>query len=105
VPAKQRIAKRRPMFHPDTLALFRKLDRNPRQREAFSGGALRLAEALGLEAEFWTGNSPLDRRPAPHRLPGCCAFGDWHTCRNIRKALLEALAIAADDEAARCKSG
>jgi hypothetical protein len=50
-------------------------------------------------------NTPLDRRPASHRLPGCVAYDDWQTCRTMREALLEAIAIAAADEAARCESG
>lgn len=79
---------RRP-FGANVIALFVKLDRIPQERKAFSAGSRQLAELLGLEGEWLTGNSPLNPSPC-HHSPGCCAYTDFHHCRAVRTQLIEA---------------
>jgi hypothetical protein len=89
--AKRNPLRRRRRFQPNGVALFARLDAIPRERKAYSDGSRQLAGLLGLESEWLTGNSPLDRSRRPHRQPGCCAYTDWHTCRAVREELLEAV--------------
>jgi hypothetical protein len=90
--AKRTVLRRGRRFGADAMALFVALDRDPRARKPFSAGSRKLAGLVGLECEWLTGNSVLDRRRGPHRAPGCCAYEDWITCRAVRKELLLAAA-------------
>jgi hypothetical protein len=55
--------------------------------------AHQLARILDLVPEWWTGNSVLDRSDGPvHTSSAYIAFHDWHRCREVRLALLSALA-------------
>lgn len=97
MPAKLRAAKSlRPAFDPGTLDLFRRLEHmRPRRGEAFKQGERELARRLGLVSEWWTGNSVLDRGPPCHP-EGYIANSDHARCREVRLALLEALAETLD---------
>jgi hypothetical protein len=94
MPAKLRAAKdRRPQFGPEVLALIRELDSTPkRARESaeFKAKERTLMRQLNLVNEWWSMTSVLDRSDAPCWPPWNCAFDDWHTCRAVRLALLEA---------------
>jgi hypothetical protein len=96
VTAKRIPLRRLRRFSPGALALFIELDGKPKERKSFSSGSRQLAELLGLEAEWFTGNSPLDQRAEPHRSPGCQSYADWCTCRAVREELLAAAKRRAD---------
>ena len=82
-------------FKPDVLRLFAELEAQyasmPRRDPAFSDESRELARRLDLISEWWTGNSVLDRSARTCRPPEYIASRDWHTCRRVREALLEAL--------------
>jgi hypothetical protein len=92
MPVKARAAKdRRPLFDAETVALFVKLEgMKSRNSQAFKDGEHELARRLDLVAEFWTGNSALDRSSSPCHPPEYVAFQDWFRCRRVRHALLAA---------------
>jgi hypothetical protein len=75
---------------PEAIALFLEIERIPKQRRAFSDGSRRLARLLGLVPEWWTGNHVNDRSAQPYHRPEYAAYQDWHRCRAVREALLEA---------------
>jgi hypothetical protein len=77
---------------PESLALFAKLDgMEDRDSEEFRQRSHDLARLLGLVAEWWTINSVLDRSDGPHHPASYLAHADWHRCREVRTALLQAL--------------
>jgi hypothetical protein len=96
MPAKLRVAKQlRPQFSADVLALFVQLERTPPRRrgsQVFKDGEHELVRRLNLTNEYWTMNSVLDRKPSCHP-PGYAAHTDWHRCREVRLALLEAAGL------------
>jgi hypothetical protein len=71
--------------------LFLKLE-NSAEAVPFSDGAHELARLLGLVAEYWSGNSVLDRSPAPCHPSGYVTYKDWWTCRRVRLQMLDAAA-------------
>jgi hypothetical protein len=76
---------------PEAIALFAELENAPRRGRDFEGKTRELARLLGLTAEWWTGNHVNDdSRELLHRPP-YIAYQDWHRCRAIGPALLEAL--------------
>src|SRR5262245_55964509 len=97
MPAKLRAAKElRPQFSRETIELFGQLEAVPLRRrgsQAFKDGEHELARRLGLTSEYWTMNSVLDRKHSCHP-PGYAAHTDWHRCREVRMALLEAAGLA-----------
>jgi len=91
MPVKSRIAKgRRPSFSAEALALFVKLEGMCQRGQDFEESSHQLARMLGLTAEWWTGNSVLDRSEGPCHPPWCVAHEDWHVCRAVREQLLAA---------------
>jgi hypothetical protein len=87
--------RRRVPFTPEVVGAFQRLDAMPQEDRSFTEGAKELASALNLDAEFWTGKTPLDRSASPCDPPGYAAFTDWHTCRRVRGELLAAVLQAA----------
>lgn len=83
----------RSRFTAETLALFAELNSvPPRQRKtAFRNGEEELAERLGLDPCWLSGNSVLDRSRRPCWPPHCVAHQEWFRVRAVREALLEAL--------------
>jgi hypothetical protein len=90
MPVKARIAKRRrPSINREAVALFVRLEgMTPQCGRDFERGSHQLARELGLVPEWWTGNHVNDRSRGPCHPPHCVAHGDWHTCREVREALL-----------------
>jgi hypothetical protein len=92
MPVKDRVAKvRRPSFAPEAVALFIRLESLSPRRQAFKQGSRELACMLGLTAEWWTCNHVNDRSEGPCHSPEYIAHSDWHRCREVRNALLEAV--------------
>jgi hypothetical protein len=75
---------------PEAITHFLEIERSPKQRRAYSDGSHRLARLLGLVPEWWGGCHVNDRSEQPHCGPEYGAFADWHRCRAVREALLEA---------------
>lgn len=68
-----------------------------RQRSGreFDDLAHELARMLGLTDEWWTGCSVLDKRSGPiHASLEYMEYHDWHRCREVRRALMAALAAS-----------
>ena len=85
---------RRPAITREVVDLFRRLDSTParlRGRQEFKDAAHELMRRLDLVSEFWTMSSVLDRSSGPCHPEGYAAHKDWHTCRRVRQALLEAI--------------
>jgi hypothetical protein len=94
VPVKQRIAKdRRPQFSREVLELFVELEALPRGSQRFKVGSKRLADLLGLMDAWWAMQHVNDRSAGPCHPPYKTAFADWHTCREMRLALLAAAGL------------
>jgi hypothetical protein len=92
MPVKDRTAKvRRPSFALEAVALFVRLESLSPHSQEFKQGSRQLARMLNLTAEWWTCNHVNDRSEGPCHPPGYIAYSDWHTCREVRKALLEAV--------------
>jgi hypothetical protein len=92
MPVKERIAKvRRPSFTPEAVALFVRLESLWPRDLAFKQSSRELARMLGLVSEWWTGNHVNDRSDGPCHPPEYIAHSDWHTCREVREALLAAV--------------
>jgi hypothetical protein len=108
VPIKQRTAKqRRAMFAAEVLDLFVALERTPEHRRhtrEFKDAEHELMRRLHLVSEFWSMNSPLDRG-RPCHPPGHIANDDWRRCREVRKALLAAVAEQEKAPAGRTGEG
>src|SRR5215831_2879702 len=84
---------RHPSFTPEVLSLFLELEHTPprrRRSDAFKAKEKRLMLALGLDAEFWSVTSVLDRSTEPTSPPEMCRHQDWHTCHRVREQLLAA---------------
>jgi hypothetical protein len=85
--------RRLPHIASAAVTLFVELERVPNRRrsaQTFKDGERELARLLGLSAEWWTGNSVLDRSNGPCHPPGYIAHSDWYRVRRIREALLQA---------------
>ncbi|HKD40352.1 MAG TPA: hypothetical protein VE909_12405 [Xanthobacteraceae bacterium] len=92
---------RRVSFTPEMLALFAELEAVPareRERAKWIGKSKQLAGLLGLTSEWWTMNDVNDKNATPCVPDGYVAFDDWHTCRRVRLALLDAIGGEAVDE-------
>jgi hypothetical protein len=81
---------RRAQFSREVLELFAELEALPQRSERFIQGSKRLARLLGLTSEWWTMNHVHRRDAHPCHPPYKTAFEDWHTCREVRLALLAA---------------
>jgi hypothetical protein len=84
----------------EVLALFAELDSAPaarRRSQEFRAKAKEheLARMLDITAEWWTCNSVLNTSVEPCHPRGHVANDDWHRCREVRLALLAALAAEA----------
>lgn len=75
---------------PEVLELFLELegvsDRNPK----FKAGSRRLANLLGLNDAWWSGQHVNDASVGPCHPPEYIAHDDWHRVRRVRIALLAA---------------
>ena len=78
------------------LALFAEIERMPQRGQQFKDRSRELARLLGLTSEWWTGNSVNDRSAEPCHPEGHVAREDWFRCRDVRDALLVAVAKVSD---------
>lgn len=76
---------------PEAIALFVELEHCSQRGPKFNAKARELARMLGLVSEWWSGQSVLDRSPAPCHPPGHIARDDFYRCRVVRQQLLTAI--------------
>jgi hypothetical protein len=79
-------------FNPQAIALFLELEHMPQSKQKFRDKSHELARLLGLVSEWWTCQHVNDRSERPCHPPGYIAHKDWHKCRQVRRALLAAVA-------------
>jgi hypothetical protein len=84
--------RRTPTFSAEVVDLFVELEHGTQRGAAFEEKSHRLARMLNLIPEFWTINSVLDGSHGPSHGPDYIAHQDWHKCRAVRMALLDAVA-------------
>jgi hypothetical protein len=102
MPVKTRIPKTlRQTFNAGTVDLFYKLERMPRDTQAFKDGSHELARRLNLIDEWWRGEHVNDRSASPCHPPGCMAHGDFYRVRAVREQLLEAARRGREEPPAR----